>query len=67
MDLLYLSLIEHYRAQPDIRYFDFGTSNEQAGRYLNATLVAQKEGFGGRGVAYRCYRLDLSQGNSMTL
>jgi hypothetical protein len=59
MDLLYSALIEQYKQQPEIHFFDFGTSNEEAGRYLNATLVAQKEGFGGRGVAYRIFRLNL--------
>lgn len=59
LDLLYLTLIERYAQQADIRYFDFGTSNEQGGRYLNENLIAQKEGFGGRGVAYRTYRIDL--------
>lgn len=37
------------------RYFDFGTSNEDRGRYLNASLIYQKEGFGGRGVCYDTY------------
>lgn len=59
MDLLYGTLIEQYRQRPEFRYFDFGTSNEDAGRYLNETLIAQKEGFGGRGVAYRIFRWEL--------
>lgn len=37
------------------RYFDFGTSNEDQGRYLNTSLIYQKEGFGGRGVCYDTY------------
>jgi hypothetical protein len=60
MDLLYTALIEQARQRPEIRFFDFGTSNEDAGRYLNETLVAQKEGFGGRGVAYRIFRWELT-------
>jgi hypothetical protein len=60
MDLLYTSLIEQARQRPGVRFFDFGISNEDAGRYLNATLVAQKEGFGGRGVAYRIFRWNLT-------
>lgn len=61
LDFLYLSLIDHFRAHvPTVRYFDFGTSNEQGGRYLNETLIAQKEGFGGRGVAYPSYCLKIS-------
>lgn len=36
----------------DHRYFDFGTSNEDAGRILNSGLIHQKFGLGGRGVVY---------------
>lgn len=36
-------------------YFDFGKSTEEKGRILNAPLIFQKEGFGGRGVCYDCY------------
>lgn len=58
LDFLYLSLIDQYlQNEPNIRYFDFGTSNEQGGRYLNEALIAQKEGFGGRGIAYKTYHL----------
>ncbi|MDE5814045.1 MAG: GNAT family N-acetyltransferase [Muribaculaceae bacterium] len=39
------------------RYFDFGTSNEDAGRVLNAGLLHQKTGLGGRGVSYSIFRL----------
>lgn len=42
------------------RYFSFGSSNEQEGRYLNEGLIFQKEGFGGRGVAQDFYELDFS-------
>lgn len=38
------------------RYFDFGKSTEDHGHYLNASLIAQKEGFGGRGVCYDTYQ-----------
>lgn len=37
------------------RYFDFGKSTEEQGRRLNAPLIFQKEGFGGRGVCYDTY------------
>lgn len=62
LDFLYLTLIDRFR-QPGspIRYFDFGTSNEQGGRLLNESLIAQKEGFGGRGVAYCTYRIDIDK------
>lgn len=56
-DFLYLSLINHYRTVPGIRFFDFGTSNEQGGRWLNNTLNRYKEGFGARGVIYKECRL----------
>lgn len=42
-----------------ITYFDFGTSNEQAGQILNASLLAQKAGMGGRGIAYETYRMSI--------
>lgn len=41
------------------RYFDFGTSNEDAGRLLNSGLLHQKTGLGGRGVAYQIFSLKL--------
>ena len=41
------------------RYLDFGTSNEQQGRYLNEQLAFQKEGFGGRGVCYDTWEIRL--------
>lgn len=40
------------------RYFDFGTSNEQGGYYLNEGLVRQKCGMGGRAIAYNIYQVD---------
>lgn len=39
--------------------FDFGISNEDNGRLLNGGLIAQKEGFGGRGVVYDTYEWDI--------
>lgn len=41
------------------RYFDFGISNEDAGRYLNPGLIAQKEGFGARAVVHDFYELEI--------
>lgn len=43
----------------DKKYFDFGTSNEEAGRYLNSGLIAQKEGFGARAVVHDFYELKI--------
>ena len=39
------------------RWIDFGTSNEDAGRYLNSGLIHQKTGLGARGIAYPTYRI----------
>ena len=41
------------------RFIDFGISNENAGRYLNAGLIAQKEGFGARAVVHDFYELNI--------
>ena len=41
------------------RYFDFGISTEQGGRYLNEGLIFQKEGFGARTVVYDTYELKI--------
>ncbi len=41
------------------RYFDFGTSNEQGGHYLNESLIHQKQGFGARGIVYDTYEIKL--------
>lgn len=54
MDLLFLHVLEEMKKErPSLRYFDFGISNEQGGRFLNEGLQSQKEGFGAHGVAYR--------------
>lgn len=42
-----------------LRYFDFGISNEDHGRYLNEGLLRQKNGMGGRGTAYSIYEINL--------
>ncbi len=42
-----------------MRYYDFGTCNEQHGEYLNEGLLLQKNGLGGRGVAYQIYKVDI--------
>lgn len=53
LDLLFDHLIN--KVEWGRRYFDFGKSTEDGGRVLNAPLIFQKEGFGGRGVCYDCY------------
>ena len=41
------------------RYFDFGISTENDGRYLNPGLQQNKESYGARAVTYDFYKLDL--------
>ena len=40
-------------------WFDFGISTEEGGRVLNEGLCQQKETFGGRGIVYDFYELDI--------
>lgn len=54
MDYLLEKLI--HRATADgKKFFSFGISTEDAGTYLNQGLIAQKEGFGARGLAVDFY------------
>jgi len=46
----------------DKKYFDFGISNENNGRYLNIGLINQKEGFGARAVVHDFYELKIDMG-----
>ena len=46
-------------AERGFRYFDFGISNEDHGRYLNRGLVEQKSRLGGRGIVYQSFVLDV--------
>ena len=48
------------REYADKKYFDFGISNENQGRYLNKGLIGQKEGFGGRAVVHDFYELNIN-------
>ncbi|MBL1272302.1 MAG: GNAT family N-acetyltransferase [Oceanospirillales bacterium] len=41
----------------EFRYFSFGISTEDNGRYLNEGLIAQKEGFGARAVVHDIYEI----------
>ena len=57
LDLLFDYLINDvYRDAP---FFDFGKSCEGDGHVLNAPLIFQKEGFGGRGVCYDWYEWNI--------
>mgnify|MGYP003749892439 CR=1 FL=1 len=57
LDLLFDYLINYYSIQK--KYFDFGISNEQDGRYLNKGLIEYKEGFGARAVCHDFYEINL--------
>lgn len=46
-------------ADAGVRYFDFGTCNENGGLILNDGLYRFKAEFGGTGVAYEQYQLEL--------
>lgn len=58
LDLVIDYLINEYyvdEQRKDKKFFDFGISTEQEGRYLNAGLALQKENFGGRAIVYDTY------------
>ena len=48
-------------AAGEVRYFDFGISNESEGKKLNDGLYQYKTEFGGGGVAYEFYELALTE------
>ncbi len=56
-DVIYHELI--FNIFPGNNYFDFGISNEDAGRYLNEGMVHHKEEFGGRSFVYDIYEMDV--------
>lgn len=58
LDFVLAHLIENTFASH--RYFSFGISTEQDGKYLNEGLIFQKEGFGARGVVHDFYEWDLA-------
>jgi hypothetical protein len=56
-DAIYFHLInEVYR---DKKFFDFGISTEDGGKYLNDGLIAFKEGFGARAVVHDFYEINI--------
>ena len=57
VDAIYDKVMYHDLA--DYKYLDFGRSTEGDGHILNEGLIAQKEGFGGRGVIYDTYEWEL--------
>lgn len=56
---LFKEMIDYYASQ-GFRFFDFGISNEEGGRYLNAGLNRQKTSYGGSGVVYQRYGINVS-------
>ncbi|MCR5313907.1 MAG: GNAT family N-acetyltransferase [Bacteroidaceae bacterium] len=57
LDMLIMHIIDLY--SPSKQYLDFGISTEDGGAILNEGLTFQKEGFGGRGVCYDCWELNI--------
>lgn len=57
LDYLFIHLLEHYK-NAGYQFFDMGTSMDDD-THLNDGLVAQKEGFGARGIACRTYKLTI--------
>lgn len=57
LDFVFYNLInEVYKEK---KYFDFGISNEDDGRYLNVGLVNQKQEFGGRAIVHDFYEMEI--------
>ena len=61
LDLIIYSLIEQENRdnRGELSWLDLGTSNEDGGRYLNESLIYQKQGFGGRAICYDTYEINL--------
>ena len=57
---LLFELLINESARLGYRYFDFGISNEDHGRYLNEGLVRQKCRLGGRGIVYNTYEVNIT-------
>jgi len=57
LDLIIKTLIDNFKEEKT--YFDFGISTENGGKYLNKGLIAQKESFGGRGIVYDFYEIEI--------
>ena len=63
-----LDLLHHYLIDDvfkDKRYFDFGISNENEGKQINAGLNYWKEGFGARTITQDFYNINLNNSNKL--
>lgn len=58
LDMVIDHLVSMYSAKK--KYFSFGISTDNDGRYLNKGLVAQKEMYGGRGTVHDFYELEMT-------
>lgn len=56
LDYINSVLIDKYK---DRKYYSFGISTENQGRYLNEGLIQQKENMGGRGITLDTYEIIL--------
>lgn len=57
LDLLIKSLMDKFSLEK--RYFDFGISTEDNGKFLNQGLISQKEGFGGRSITHYFWEMSV--------
>lgn len=60
LDMLYEHIIG--KCFTGKRFFDFGVSVEDGGRFLNNGLIAYKERLGGRAVVYSTYEIKIREG-----
>lgn len=60
LSALFKEMIEYYTLQ-GYRYFDFGISNENYGRWLNSGLNRQKTSYGASGTAYQRYEINIAK------
>jgi hypothetical protein len=57
LDVLADTALASYAGQK--RWWDFGCSTEDEGRYLNEALIRNKESYGARAIVYDQYLLEL--------
>lgn len=59
LDLTIFTMMERFKDSK--KWFDFGISSENGGKYMNEGLIAQKEGFGGRTNIYDTWLLNIEK------